>query len=102
MTQPPNTLKHDKRMHVIHLSAECYPVAKVGGLGDVVGALPRYLQQLGLEAWVVMPWYHEPFVGAHDVERVYPGNIHQGSERLEVELYRERGDTLGFGLFLIR
>lgn len=29
-------------MNVIHLSAECYPVAKVGGLGDVLlGALPR-------------------------------------------------------------
>ena len=27
-------------MNVMHLSAECYPVAKVGGLGDVVGALP--------------------------------------------------------------
>ncbi|HEY2726518.1 MAG TPA: glycogen/starch synthase, partial [Parafilimonas sp.] len=27
-------------MEIIHLSFECYPVAKAGGLGDVVGALP--------------------------------------------------------------
>ncbi len=29
-------------MEIIHISAECYPVAKAGGLGDVVGALPKY------------------------------------------------------------
>ena len=28
-------------MEIIHVSAECYPVAKAGGLGDVVGALPN-------------------------------------------------------------
>jgi glycogen synthase len=26
-------------MEIFHISAECYPVAKVGGLADVVGAL---------------------------------------------------------------
>jgi starch synthase len=26
-------------MKIFHLSMECYPVAKVGGLADVVGAL---------------------------------------------------------------
>ena len=29
-------------MDIIHISAECYPAAKAGGLGDVVGALPKY------------------------------------------------------------
>ena len=34
-------------MEIIHVSAECYPVAKAGGLGDVVGALPKYQNKLG-------------------------------------------------------
>jgi glycogen synthase len=34
-------------MEIIHISAECYPVAKAGGLGDVVGALPKYQNKLG-------------------------------------------------------
>ena len=42
-------------MEIIHFSAECYPVAKVGGLGDVVGALPKYQNKLGHVAKVVMP-----------------------------------------------
>ena len=34
-------------MRVIHISAECYPVAKIGGLADVVGACDklRFLQE---------------------------------------------------------
>lgn len=31
-------------MKIIHVSAECYPIAKIGGLADVVGALPKYQQ----------------------------------------------------------
>ena len=44
-------------MKIFHLSAECYPVAKVGGLADVVGALPKYLNKELAEASVVMPKY---------------------------------------------
>jgi starch synthase len=49
-------------MEIIHLSAECYPIAKVGGLGDVVGALPKYQNKLGHVAKVVMPAYQTKFL----------------------------------------
>jgi len=88
--------------HVIHLSAECYPVAKVGGLGDVLGALPKYLRQAGWQTWVVMPWYNRPFVRQHGFDLVYTGTIHQGSRPLEIYVYHEREDILGFGLYLIK
>ena len=29
-------------MQILHISAECFPIAKVGGLADVAGALPIY------------------------------------------------------------
>ncbi|MFC7522543.1 glycogen synthase [Parapedobacter sp. GCM10030251] len=87
---------------IIHLSAECYPVAKVGGLGDVLGALPKYLQQAGLHTWVVMPWYNKPFVQQHTFERIYTGNFLQGSRPLEMQVYREKESVLGFGLYLIK
>ncbi|GGG85221.1 glycogen synthase [Parapedobacter pyrenivorans] len=92
---------NDSAQHIIHLSAECYPVAKVGGLGDVVGALPKYLQQAGLRAWVVMPWYNKPFVKAHDFDVIYTGSFLQGSRPLEMKVLKEKSNVLGFGLYLI-
>jgi starch synthase len=42
-------------LHVVIVAGECVPFAKVGGLGDVVGALPLALEKLGISVTVVIP-----------------------------------------------
>ncbi len=82
---------------------ECYPVAKVGGLGDVVGALPKYQNKIeGMDAKVVMPWYNRPFVHDHDFEIVFDGFIHQSHQMFQVQVMKERGNSLGFELYLVK
>lgn len=90
-------------MTIFHLSTECYPVAKVGGLADVVGALPKYQNKIKeVNAKVVMPWYNKHFVYDYDFEVVFDGFIHQGSNMLQVQVMKETTDVLGFELFMVK
>ena len=44
-------------MKVLFVASECAPFAKTGGLGEVIGALPKALRTHGLDVRVVMPLY---------------------------------------------
>jgi len=44
-------------VNILFLSSEVAPFAKTGGLGDVSGALPRYLRARGHDVRVVTPFY---------------------------------------------
>ena len=90
-------------MKIFNLSLECYPVAKVGGLGDVVGALPKYLNKIeGVEASVIMPWYNKPFVHEHEFDIVFDGWIHQSHHTFQVQVMKEKSKVLGFDLYLVK
>lgn len=53
-------------LRVLFVAAELTPIAKVGGLGDVIGALPKNLKSLGVDVRIVIPKY-----GVID-EKTYP------------------------------
>ncbi|MGG9972260.1 glycogen synthase [Ferruginibacter sp. SUN002] len=89
-------------MEILHVSAECYPVAKAGGLGDVVGALPKYQNQLGHIAKVVMPMYRTKFLGANSFDVVHKGGFHMGSAGfINYTIIKEKTNVLGFDLYLV-
>ncbi|MBZ4187382.1 glycogen synthase [Niabella sp. 3A5MI-3] len=88
-------------MEIIHVSAECYPMAKAGGLGDVVGALPKYQNELGHIAKVVMPMYRTKFLYQNEWELVHEGGQALGNEWFKYSVIKEKTNKLGFDLYLV-
>lgn len=89
-------------MKIIHFTAECYPVAKVGGLGDVLGALPKYLNQAGEDTSVVMPCYETKFVLEKTWDEVYEGTVKLAQAFYTFKILKESTDVLGFPLYVVR
>ena len=89
------------RMEILHVSAECYPVAKAGGLGDVVGALPKYLNNLGHIAKVVMPMYRTKYLYIQKWEVVHKGNTNMANWWFDYTIIKEATNVLGFDLYLV-
>jgi starch synthase len=48
---------HSRSLNIMMIAAEAAPLAKVGGLADVVGALPTALRALGHDVRIVIPHY---------------------------------------------
>ncbi|KAH9305384.1 hypothetical protein KI387_009788, partial [Taxus chinensis] len=58
ISNPRINVKHDSDlMHIVHVTAEIAPIAKVGGLGDVVTGLARACLHRGHKVEVMLPFY---------------------------------------------
>ena len=90
-----------KKIKILHIATECYPAAKAGGLGDVVGALPLYLPQYGVEASVVIPKYANKWFGSQKFTTVKKGHFQMGDSSVQYRVQKLRGDGLGFAFYCI-
>lgn len=88
-------------MRIVHLSMECYPMAKVGGLADVVGSLPKYCQYGNNTASVVIPHYNLPWFDDKEFETVYEDTITSPSLTLDFRIQSVPNIDLGFPIFFI-
>lgn len=88
-------------MKILHVSAECYPVAKVGGLADVVGALPKYQNGLGYPTSVVMPYYNNKFTQANTFSKIYEAPLMLGDHKIIFSVLKTKAKVLDFDVYFI-
>lgn len=88
-------------MEIVHVSAECYPMAKSGGLGDVVGALPKYQTQAKHYAKVVMPMYRTKYLYQNQWQVDAKGTVTMGELFFEYTVIKDPTVKLGFDLYLV-
>ncbi len=87
-------------MKVLHISTECYPAAKYGGLGDVVGALPIYCNRAGTSTSVIIPKYSTKWLGQQQFREVFSQHIKLGDEYIWFSIEEVSSADLGFPLYV--
>lgn len=87
-------------MNILNVSAECYPAAKAGGLADVVGALPKYMNKYKVNGQVVIPKYDMPWFRDHAYETVFEAEGLLGYDSFQYRIQKVRGDDQVFELYV--
>lgn len=88
-------------IQVLHISAECYPAAKTGGLGDVVGSLPKYLSAEGTLSAAVIPKYDLKWIKNAEWITVFQGTYWMDWRQVTFRVQQHSGNTLGYPLFVV-
>lgn len=88
-------------MNILNVSAECFPVAKVGGLADVVGALPKYQNDMGVSSMVIMPYYANTFTIENKFDTLYESKVKLDELIYNFKILKTKLN-LGFPLYLVK
>ncbi len=86
---------------VLHISTECYPAAKAGGMGDVVGALPVYSAAAGINANVVIPKYTLPWFNNHKFKVVYKSSFLLDNTSINFTVEKNTSPDLDYPFYCI-
>jgi len=89
------------KTRVLHLTAELWPYARTGGLGQAVAGLAEYQAASGTESHVVLPLYREARERAGKLEPLCdPFTVESGGRPVAVRCWRQVGDKYPHTMFL--
>lgn len=80
---------------------ECYPAAKTGGLADVVGSLPKYLNKLDFDVEVFIPKFGMKWFENKEYHYVHTADFYLHEENIRYGIAEVKGIELGFKLFVV-
>src|SRR5215510_13777021 len=86
-------------MNILFTSAEVVPFAKAGGLGDVIGSLPKALRKQGVDARVIMPMYGFIDRAANNIEPIF--NFQYTKRNGTADVYISRTEHDGVPIYFM-
>lgn len=86
---------------IVHIAAECFPIAKTGGLGDVVGALPKYLNKAGVSTCVVIPKYDQKWHVGKSPKAIWFETMRSEHYSLDVVIEQSEVKDLGYDIYFV-
>ncbi len=87
---------------VVHVTAEYYPYARIGGLAEAVSGLTAFQRAAGLNVAAILPLYRTVRDVDPDLEPVgQPFMVPMGSHNEEARVFRVAGPTTGAQIFFI-
>src|SRR5687768_470363 len=88
-------------MKVLLAASEVAPIVKLGGLGDVVGSLPKELSKLGVVCDVVVPYFASAKAPT-DTYKAYDLYVPFDENSNLVEVYKTKLPDSDVGVFLLK
>lgn len=88
-------------MKVLHISTECYPAAKAGGMADVVGALPNYLPKFDIEASVIIPKYKNKWISSQKWKTIRSFYLQLGTTNYVCNIESLERTELAYPLYVL-
>ncbi|MGQ9845702.1 MAG: glycogen/starch synthase, partial [Caldisericia bacterium] len=77
-------------MKILFVASEAAPFVKTGGLGDVLGSLPKYLKKLNLDVSLILPLYQKIKEKNIDLEFIDEIDIKKDEEVFKFKLYKNK------------
>jgi starch synthase len=77
-------------MKVLLPASEVAPIIKFGGLGDVIGSLPKALEKIGVNIDVAIPYYPTIEIKDDSLEKKLDLHVPFGEESNLVEVYKTK------------
>ena len=90
-----------KQRSVLHVSTECYPVAKAGGMADVVGSLPVYQVTPEWAPAVIIPKYNLPWFDNNPLRKIHGGSFTMEGKTVIYEVLKAKNGSLPFDFYCI-
>ncbi len=89
-------------MKVLLAASEVAPVIKIGGLGDVIGALPKALEKVSVNQDVIVPFFPSAKVQNLDIYKTIDLHVPYANQNNLVEVFKTKLPNSNVDLYLLK